>query len=61
MKNLQEIIDLGYEEYFYSGNYCFLEWSELLEELLPPEALKLKIEVLDEKTRVVQSVKKNFN
>jgi tRNA threonylcarbamoyladenosine biosynthesis protein TsaE len=55
MKNLQEIIDLGYEEYFYSGNYCFLEWSELLEDLLPQDSLKLQFTVIDDSTRELKN------
>lgn len=35
LKNLDEAYDIGYEEYFYSGDYCFTEWTEKIEALLP--------------------------
>ena len=44
IKNLQEVKDLGYEDYVYSGNVCFLEWPELIENLLPDDAVKVTIE-----------------
>lgn len=43
LKNLEEIYDMGYEEYFYSGNYCFVEWSEKVEALLPTSYVRLDI------------------
>ena len=44
IKNLQEVMDLGYEEYVYSGHVCFMEWPELIENLLPDDAVKVTIE-----------------
>src|SRR5579863_7716260 len=35
IKNAGEAYDIGYEEYFYSGNYCFIEWPEMIEDLVP--------------------------
>lgn len=49
MKNLAEILDLGTEDYFYSGNFCLIEWPEIIGEMLPGHSLKVKIEV-DEKS-----------
>ena len=43
IKKLEEVFDLGYEEYLYSGSYCFIEWPELMEELLPEEVIKVRI------------------
>lgn len=43
LKNLDEAYDLGYEEYFYSGCYCFTEWTEKVEPLLPEEYLRISI------------------
>ena len=43
IKNKEEVMDIGYEEYFYSGNYCFLEWPEKIPELLPDEFVLIKI------------------
>lgn len=39
----EEAYDFGYEEYFYSGNYCFIEWPELIENLLPETYIKISI------------------
>ena len=44
IKNLQEVLDIGYEDYVYSGNVCFMEWPELIENLLPDDAVKVTIE-----------------
>jgi len=44
IKSEQEAFDMGYEEYLYSGNYCFLEWPEKIENLLPNDLLKIHIE-----------------
>ena len=41
---IEEIYDIGYEDYFYSGDYCFIEWPEKISELLPPECVEVKIE-----------------
>ena len=45
IKNLEEVFDLGYEDYLYSGSYCLIEWPELIESLLPEKVVKVKIEV----------------
>ena len=44
IKKLEEVYDMGYEDYFYSGSLCFLEWPELIEEILPTDVVKVKIE-----------------
>lgn len=44
IKKLEEVLDIGYEEYLYSGWYCFLEWADKMEELLPPDYIKVVIE-----------------
>lgn len=43
IKRLDEVYDMGYEEYFYSGSPCFIEWPELIEDLLPEDAVKVTI------------------
>ena len=43
IKTPSEAFDLGYEEYFYSGNYCFTEWTENIEELLPEHYVRVDI------------------
>ena len=47
LKNESEIFDIGYEEYLFSGSYCFIEWPELIEHLLPAEVVKVNIQVKD--------------
>lgn len=47
LKSLGEAYDLGYEEYFYSGYYCFTEWTEKVEELLPENYVRVDIEETD--------------
>ncbi|MBO4752663.1 MAG: tRNA (adenosine(37)-N6)-threonylcarbamoyltransferase complex ATPase subunit type 1 TsaE [Bacteroidales bacterium] len=43
LKNLDEAYDIGYEEYFYSGDYCFTEWTEKIEPLLPDRYVRVEI------------------
>jgi len=43
IKKLEEVYDLGYEDYFYSGALCFIEWPELIDDLLPSDAKKVTI------------------
>lgn len=54
IKKLEEVYDMGYEDYFYSGSLCFLEWPELIEELLPEDATKVSIEETEDGGRVVK-------
>lgn len=49
MKSVAEAYDIGYEEYFYSGCYCFTEWTEKVEELLPERYVRVDIEERDGK------------
>lgn len=53
IKNLQEAYDIGYEEYFYSGNICFIEWPEKVAELLPEHYFKIVIETVNEHSRLL--------
>lgn len=43
IKSLAEVYDIGYEDYFYSGQPCFIEWPELIEPLLPDETVRIHI------------------
>ena len=47
LKTTDEAYDIGYEEYFYSGNYCFTEWTEKVEELLPQQYVRIDITEAD--------------
>lgn len=53
IKDENEALDLGYEEYFYSGNYCFVEWPEKIANLLPSNYLKINIEAIDNQSRSI--------
>lgn len=54
IKNLEEVFDMGYEDYFYSGNLCLLEWPELIESILPEDAITVKIAVEEDGSRTVE-------
>lgn len=49
-----EAFDLGYEEYFYSGELCLVEWPEKIEELLPDDTLRLRIDIRADGSRVIE-------
>jgi tRNA threonylcarbamoyladenosine biosynthesis protein TsaE len=52
IKKTEEAFDIGYEDYFYSGSYCFIEWPELVEDLLP--AKTVKVTITGESERVIE-------
>lgn len=54
IKKLEEVYDMGYEDYFYSGNLCFIEWPELIEDILPGDAVKVTITQNEDGGRVVE-------
>ena len=53
IKNLQEAIDIGFDDYIFSGNYCFMEWCENISPLLPDEITEIKIEVQQNDSRLI--------
>jgi tRNA threonylcarbamoyladenosine biosynthesis protein TsaE len=53
LKNQTEALDMGYEEYFYSGAYCFIEWPEKIPDLLPDHYTTIRINVLDSNSRSI--------
>jgi tRNA threonylcarbamoyladenosine biosynthesis protein TsaE len=53
LKNVQEALDIGIEDRLYDENYCFIEWPELVENLLPEEVVRIKIEALHNSTRKI--------
>ena len=57
IKKIDEVYDMGYEDYFYSGALCFIEWPELREDLLPEDAVKVNIEENADGSRTVKSGK----
>lgn len=54
IERLEEAYDFGYEEYFYSGDLCLVEWPEKIEPLLPEDAMQVMIRVVDEDSRVFE-------
>ena len=53
IKRLEEVYDMGYEEYFYSDALCLVEWPELIEDLLPQDAVRVTIAVDEHGMRTV--------
>ncbi len=49
----EEAFDFGYEDYFYSGSLCFIEWPERVESLLPKDTVNVTIEILEDSSRNV--------
>ena len=47
IKKLEEVYDIGYEDYFYSGRLCLLEWPELIDPLMPEHFIKVEIALGD--------------
>lgn len=54
IKKLDEVYDMGYEDYFYSGALCFLEWPELIEDILPGDAVKVTITEQGDGSRLLE-------
>jgi tRNA threonylcarbamoyladenosine biosynthesis protein TsaE len=55
LKNISEAYDLGYEDYFYSGNYCLIEWPEKIESLLPDEYIKVTLTEINKGLRNISA------
>ena len=53
IENPEELFDIGYEDYLFSGAYCFIEWPEKASALIPVEALHVDIKVLDDEKRKI--------
>ncbi len=53
IKNIEEALDIGFDDYLYSGKYCMMEWPENIEDLLPEQIVKVEIDVLDSSARVI--------
>ena len=53
IKKLDEVYDMGYEEYFFSGNPCFIEWPEKIEPLLPDDTVCVTLTEQEDGTRTV--------
>ena len=53
IEKIEEVYDMGYEDYFYSGALCFIEWPELVEELLPGDAVKVTVTEAEDGSRCI--------
>lgn len=51
LKNIEEALDIGIEEILYDPWYCFIEWPQVIEPLLPDDAVKIQIDILSETDR----------
>ncbi|MGQ1788063.1 MULTISPECIES: tRNA (adenosine(37)-N6)-threonylcarbamoyltransferase complex ATPase subunit type 1 TsaE [unclassified Saccharicrinis] len=56
LKEEEEAFDLGYEDYFYSDSYCFVEWPEKIASLLPEKRYDVKVTVLDDNSREIEVI-----
>lgn len=54
IKEIEEALDFGFEDYMECGALCFIEWPEMVEELLPGDAVKVKISVAEDGTRTIE-------
>ena len=54
IKKLDEVYDMGYEDYFYNGGLCLIEWPELIESLLPEDAVEVHISEQPDGTRTIE-------
>ncbi|MDB5138102.1 MAG: tRNA ((37)-N6)-threonylcarbamoyltransferase complex ATPase subunit type 1 TsaE [Mucilaginibacter sp.] len=53
LKDQSEAFDMGYEDYFYSDAYCFIEWPEKIPGLLPEHYIRIQIKVIDNNSREI--------
>lgn len=54
INKIVEALDMGCQDYFDSGNLCFIEWPENIEEILPEEAVAVHINVQDNDSRIIE-------
>lgn len=54
INKIEEVYDFGYEDYFYSGSLCFIEWPELIEPILPKDTVTVNITVNNDGSRNVK-------
>ncbi|MGN0062385.1 MAG: tRNA (adenosine(37)-N6)-threonylcarbamoyltransferase complex ATPase subunit type 1 TsaE [Alloprevotella sp.] len=54
IKRIEEAFDIGTDDYFYSGAPCFIEWPELIEDILPEETVRVSIEEQPDGTRTIE-------
>lgn len=60
IKNIAEAMDIGIDDYLNSGDYCFIEWPEKIEELLPEEIIEVTIKETSETSRQITARKRQY-
>lgn len=60
IKRLAEVYDMGYEDYFYGLGICFIEWPELIEDLLPEDTIRVRIEEQNDGKRILSTCNKSL-
>ncbi len=53
LKNVEEAMDMGIEDYLYDDNYCLIEWPQIIESIMPEDVLKISIELMSDLTRKI--------
>ena len=53
LKTLDEALDIGIEDYLYDDNYCFIEWAELIENILPDDIISMYFETQEDESRLI--------
>ena len=56
IRRIEEAYDMGFEDYLYSGHLCLIEWPELIEDLLPDDALRVHIDVNSDGSRTIHTI-----
>jgi tRNA threonylcarbamoyladenosine biosynthesis protein TsaE len=57
IKNVREALEMGAEEYLYSGNYCFIEWAEKIASLLPDSVVEINITEIENGVRKIELIR----
>ena len=53
LNQIEEALDIGIEEYLYDDNYCFIEWPEIIDPILPDNVVKISMEIVDHSVRKI--------
>ena len=53
LKSMEEALDIGIEDYLFGGHYCWVEWPEIIEPILPTEVVKIKLEIFENSKRKI--------
>lgn len=54
LKNKKELVDLGYEEFFYDSGICIIEWAEKIKELLPKKRIEISLNIISKSERRIK-------